>query len=205
MNAIGWGGKNLEQVKRRPHNLQLFSEKKDDKLINSVLSLCFRFMKMWVSAVRLSLRDWEHSHTSLINSMYSGVEDCSPHVFAWTSSHCCNHVCVVGPQSWMPWCLVTSSPYWRPGWPAPSWQSASRATATCCLSADASNRLTSKTRVPERLKHLILYILSHSQSHCSAARSLFLNHSLFPPPFLLVRCYRTRYFKKGFLFVNTNR
>lgn len=91
----------------------------------------------------------------------------------------CVSVCVVGPQSWMLWCLVISSLYWRPGWPALSWQSGSRATATCCLSADASNRPTSKTRAPEGLKitfltlyHHSLYILSfllsfpNSLQHC---------------------------------------
>lgn len=78
-------------------------------------------MRMWVSAARLSPSGWEHNRSSLTNS----------------------------PRSWTRWCSVTSSPSWRPGWPAPSWRSGSRATATCCRSADASNRPTSKTRAPE--------------------------------------------------------
>lgn len=59
-------------------------------------------------------------------------------------------VCLsVGPRSWMHWYLVTSSPYWPPAWPAPSWRRESRATATCCRSAGASSRPTLKTRAPE--------------------------------------------------------
>lgn len=103
----------------------------------------------------------------------------------------CVSVCVAGPQSWMLWCLVTSSLYWRPGWPAPSWQSGSRATATCCLSADASNRPTSKTRAPEGLRitlyHLILYILSflisfpNSLQRCEKRVPYWFSPSFLPP------------------------
>lgn len=73
----------------------------------------------------------------------------------------CVCVCVVGPQNWMRWCLVTSSPYSPPDWPAQSWQRGSRATATCCPSADASNRVTLKTRALERRKIAPLYYLSY--------------------------------------------
>lgn len=77
----------------------------------------------------------------------------------------------------MLWSLVTSSPSWPPDWPAKSWRRESRATATCCPSADASNRPTLKTRALERanatsLYYLILYILSFPLSfpQCSTEK-----------------------------------
>lgn len=123
----------------------------------------------------------------------------------FSSNKVCVCVCVVGLQNWMRWCLVTSSRYSPPDWPAQSWQRGSRATATCCPSVDASNTPTLKTRALEgreitSLYYLILYILSFPSLITSTwlweARNCLYSHTCplvipaFLPPFcfVLVQC-----------------
>lgn len=57
----------------------------------------------------------------------------------------------------MLWCLDTSSPFSPPDSQTQSWQRGSRATATCCPSVGALNRLTLKRRVPEGWKYTLCF------------------------------------------------
>ncbi|CAG00321.1 unnamed protein product [Tetraodon nigroviridis] len=105
----------------------------------------------YLSAAKLSPKDWEHNHSSLINSRFLLFPYILVHMFISTEI---NTKCmyVTGRQNWMLWCSATSSPSSPPDSRAQSWQRGSRATATCCPSAGASNRLTLKTRAPEGWK-----------------------------------------------------
>lgn len=93
-----------------------------------------------------------------------------------------------GLQNWTLWCSDTSSPFSPPDSRAQSWQRGSRVTATCCPSADASNRLTLKTRAPERWReknHLFPNILFFSVIPSTSPREARIYPHPHTPPSLI--------------------